>query len=105
MKSMTPKELKELMDQGNGPTLVDVREEKELAICSLGGIHIPSGQVAQRFTEIPRDTPVVVYCRSGGRSGAAIGYLESQQGFTNLTNLSGGILGWADTVDPSVPKY
>jgi sulfur-carrier protein adenylyltransferase/sulfurtransferase len=47
---------------------------------------------------------VVVYCRSGARSARAIGILK-QAGFRKLTNLSGGILRWADDVDPSVPKY
>jgi len=45
-----------------------------------------------------------VHCRSGARSAKAVGFLR-QAGFTNVTNLAGGILAWADRVDPKMPKY
>jgi rhodanese-related sulfurtransferase len=60
--------------------------------------------VLQRMGEIPKDKKVVVYCRSGSRSGAVIRTLE-QQGYTNLFNLKGGILAYSDDVDPSLMKY
>jgi adenylyltransferase/sulfurtransferase len=47
---------------------------------------------------------MVVHCKSGMRSQKAIVFLR-QQGFTKLTNLKGGILAWADRIDPSLPKY
>jgi len=46
----------------------------------------------------------VVHCKMGGRSAKAIAFLK-QQGFDNLVNVAGGITGWSDQVDPSVPKY
>ena len=104
MQSILPKELKQRLDQGENLTLIDVREENERDICHIGGSLIPLAQVPERVNEIPRDTPVVVYCRSGGRSGKAIEYLQGQ-GFTNLINLSGGVLRWSDEVDASIEKY
>ena len=104
MNTILPKELKEKLDGGEALTLIDVREDNERAIGHIGGTLIPLGEIPQRFEEIPRDKPVVVYCRSGGRSGRAIEFLEGQ-GFANLSNLVGGVLRWSDEVDPSFPKY
>lgn len=104
MQSITPRELKARLDQGEHLTLIDVREENERAICQIGGKLIPLAQVPDRAAEIPRDSTVVVYCRSGGRSGRAIEFLEGQ-GYTNLINLSGGVLRWSDEVDADVQKY
>lgn len=105
MKTVTPKELKAMMDKGEPLTLIDVREAKEQAICSLGGALIPVGSLPERFNEIPRSGTVIVYCRSGGRSGSAVDYLEKNHGFENLYNLAGGILRWSDDVDPAITKY
>jgi adenylyltransferase/sulfurtransferase len=73
-----------------GCFLVDVREDFEREDHHIGGIHIPLGEIMQRYDEIPRDVPVVVYCRKGVRSYIAIQRLESL-GFSNLLNLEGGI--------------
>jgi adenylyltransferase/sulfurtransferase len=104
MKTIEPKELKAKLDSGEKLTLIDVREENEREICHIGGTLIPLAQVVERRAEIPQDLPVVVYCRSGGRSGRAIEALEAQ-GFSNLYNLVGGVLRWSDEVDGSVVKY
>jgi rhodanese-related sulfurtransferase len=102
---ITPKELQNLILQGNPPVLVDVREFDELSICALPNhIHIPLAQIPTRFSEIPKDKDVVVYCRSGGRSGNAVNFL-SQNGYTKVKNLIGGMLRWSDDVDPSFTKY
>jgi len=63
------------------------------------------GQVQSYADQISRDKKVVVLCRSGIRSAQAIRMLEKQHGFDNLYNLKGGILAWADQIDPSIPKY
>jgi sulfur-carrier protein adenylyltransferase/sulfurtransferase len=47
----------------------------------------------------------VMHCRSGGRSGTVIQVLEEEHGYTNLYNLSGGILAWSAQIDPSLPSY
>jgi adenylyltransferase/sulfurtransferase len=70
----------------------------------MGGTLIPQNDVPNRLAEIPRDKEIVVQCRSGARS-QRIAELLVQQGYTNVVNLAGGILAWADEIDPTVQKY
>ncbi len=105
MKEITVKELKEKMDQGEPLQLIDVREPDEVAICEIGGENIPMAKVLDNIEKIRRDVPVIVHCRSGGRSGNIVQALEQRKGFDNLYNLKGGILAWSDEIDPSLPKY
>jgi rhodanese-related sulfurtransferase len=93
------------MDRGEAPTLIDVREPSESAICSIpGAILIPQAQLPQQLAAFDKNQEIVVHCKSGGRSGRAVQYM-TQQGFTNARNLTGGILAWIDQIDPSQPKY
>lgn len=101
---ITVEELAELRNNATPHILIDVREPHEYDLCNLGGALIPLGQLPTRYSEIPREGRVVVHCRSGARSGKAIEYLQSL-GYTNLTNLAGGILAWSNRIDPSMPKY
>ncbi|MFI5164541.1 MAG: rhodanese-like domain-containing protein [Bacteroidia bacterium] len=105
MKEVTPSELKKMMDSEEDFQLIDVREEHEVDIASIGGELIPMGDVMDNLDKISRDKKVVFYCRSGNRSTVITQALEKQQGFTNVYNLKGGILAWADEVDPSIAKY
>jgi adenylyltransferase/sulfurtransferase len=105
MKEISVQELKELKDKGADFQLIDVREPYENDICTLDGLLIPLSEVPARFEEIATDKQVIVHCRSGKRSGNAIDYLEANHGFTNLYNLAGGILAWADEIDPNMEKY
>ncbi|MDB4948651.1 MAG: UBA/THIF-type binding fold [Gemmatimonadetes bacterium] len=100
-------ELKARLDAGEPLTIIDVREPHEWPIANLGAYGarmIPLGEVPERADEIPTEGTVVLQCRSGGRSGRALEYLRAQ-GRTNLLNLKGGILAWADEVDPTTQKY
>jgi len=105
MKEVTPSELKVMIDNKEDFQLIDVREEHEADIASIGGELIPMGDVMDNLDKISRDKKVILYCRSGNRSGAVAQALEAQQGFTNIYNLNGGILRWADEIDPSMPVY
>ncbi len=105
MKEKTVEELKAMLDNKEDFQLIDVREEYEFEICNLNGRLIPMGEVPQRTDEISKDKPVVIHCRSGKRSGDIVNYLESNFGYTNLYNLQGGILAWADRIDSSMEKY
>ena len=99
------KELKRKMDAKEDFYLLDVREPNEFKIGRIpGSTLIPLGEVPQRYQEIPKDKEIVVHCKMGGRSAKAAAFLR-QQGFKNVKNLKGGILDWADKIDPSVPKY
>ncbi|NBX57382.1 MAG: hypothetical protein EBT64_02785, partial [Gammaproteobacteria bacterium] len=69
IKEMTVEELKARIDAGEQPLVVDVREGWELDISSLPfARHIPMGQIADRVGELDPTTPLIIMCRSGGRS-------------------------------------
>jgi sulfur-carrier protein adenylyltransferase/sulfurtransferase len=105
MKNMGVKELKKQLDSGKEIHILDVREEIELQYGKIEGSHwIPISEVESRITEIPKDKDLVVYCRSGGRSGSVISFLE-EKGYKNATNLTGGIIDWARFIDDSIEMY
>ena len=106
-KSMdiTVKELKERMDRGDAPRVIDVREPHEAAICSIPGAElIPAAQFAQQLDEFDPNQEIVIHCKTGGRSGRAVQMLQ-HRGFTNARNLTGGVIAWVSEIDPSQPKY
>ncbi len=105
MQEKTVTELKQMIDSGVDFQLIDVREPNEYEICNLNGKLIPMNEVPEHIEEIAKDVPVVIHCRSGARSGRICQYLEAEYGYTNLFNLKGGILAWADQIDPGMPKY
>jgi rhodanese-related sulfurtransferase len=96
MQNITPEEVKERLDRGEQLNLVDVREPYERAEFNIGGAHIPLGQVQMmQVDELNnlKNEEVIVYCRSGNRSGQAALILETL-GFANTKNLAGGMLAW-----------
>jgi adenylyltransferase/sulfurtransferase len=101
---MTPEELKQKLDAGDDLFVLDVREPNEYQICNLGGHLIPLNDLPRRMGELDKSKEIVVHCRSGVRSAKAVDYLQTQ-GFTNVHNLTGGILAWADRIDPTMAKY
>ena len=96
MQEITVQELKQLMDSKADFQLIDVREEHEFDEANLKGHLIPMGEALERSSEIKKDKQVVIHCRSGKRSATVISALESQQGYTNLYNLKGGILAYIE---------
>ena len=105
MKELTVVQLKQMQDAGETFQLIDVREEYEVEICSIGAEHIPMGDVLNRASEIKKDIPVISHWRSGARSANVINALEMQLGYTNLSNLKSGILAWANEIDNSLEQY
>ena len=105
MQEVSVDELKEKIDNKEDFVLVDVREQNEFDICSLGGLEIPMSQIMTRYQEIPKDKPVIIHCKSGKRSANVISALEQNFGYDNLSNLEGGILAWADEIDPEMDRY
>jgi adenylyltransferase/sulfurtransferase len=105
MKEVTVQELKKLMDEKADFQLIDVREPHEADIAEIGGLLIPQGDIPSNVDKISRDKQVIIHCRSGARSGNMVKWLEANHGFTNLYNLKGGILAWADQIDPEMQKY
>lgn len=105
MKEKTVSELKQMREGGEPFQLIDVREPYEYDICNLDGELIPLGTVVMEAEKIRKDLPVVIHCRSGARSAAAIQELEKRFGYDNLYNLKGGILAWSKEIDPGMPTY
>lgn len=105
MKEVTVQELKKMKDDKADFQLIDVREPHEADICEIGGELIPQGDIPSNVDKISRDKQVIIHCRSGARSGNMVKWLEANHGFTNLYNLKGGILAWADQIDPEMQKY
>lgn len=102
---ISPRELSGKMRAGDKITLIDVREPFEREICSIGGELIPQREIYQNINKIPRTGEVVLYCRSGCRSGHVVRELMRDYGYTNLINLEGGIMRWALEVDPGIAVY
>ena len=102
---ITPEALAELLRSVEPPFVIDVRDPWEWAISSLaehGARLIPVEEIGARISEIPRDMSVVVYCRSGKRGLIAASTLKDA-GYRRVSNLSGGILRWAESVEPGMP--
>jgi adenylyltransferase/sulfurtransferase len=97
-------EFKRRLDAGDDIFVLDVREPHEYQICNIGAQLIPLGDLPKRVHELDSSREIVVHCKSGARSAKAVSFLR-QSGFKRVTNLTGGILAWADKVDTSLPKY
>ncbi len=99
MTTITTEQLKARMDAGEKLNILDVREPYENADFNIGGSLVPLGKIqSMQFDDIDddwRNEEVIVYCRSGNRSGQACLILETA-GFTNVVNLTGGMLDWMD---------
>jgi adenylyltransferase/sulfurtransferase len=85
--------------------LLDVRDPHEVEICRIpGSTLIPLGALPDRLEELEPSAPLVVHCKLGGRSAKAVRLLLDN-GFSEVHNLSGGIIAWAEQVDPALPRY
>lgn len=106
MEEITSTELKQRLDKGEDIQIIDVREDDEVAVARIpNSVHIPLAQVLNRMDEIDPNRETVVHCKGGGRSARAIDALQRSGFKGKLVNLKGGITGWSNEVDPSVPKY
>ena len=100
MQTISVEEVKKRLDAGESLHLLDVREPHEHADFNIGGTLLPLGRIQQMDTdeiENWKDDEVIVYCRSGNRSGMASMMLETA-GFTNVKNLTGGMLAWQNSL-------
>ena len=98
-------ELQRMQRAATSFTLLDVRDDDELALASLeGAVHVPMEEVPARLGELSSAADIVVMCHSGGRSARVAAYLR-QNGFASVANLAGGIDAWSREIDPSVPRY
>jgi len=102
--AITVEELKKKLDAKADIFVLDVREPHEYQICNLKGYLIPVGDLPKRVNELDSSREIIAHCRSGVRSAKAVNFLR-RSGFKKVYNLTGGILAWADKIDPSMPKY
>jgi rhodanese-related sulfurtransferase len=107
MQNMTALELAAwLADESRPrPVLLDVREPWEVQTCHIeGSVPIPMNSIPARLQELEEDLPIVCICHHGARS-ASVGTFLERNGFTQVTNLTGGIHAWALQVDNTMPTY
>ena len=105
--TITATELKEMLDAGKDPYLVDVREPVEYEIVKIpGGVLIPKDRIlsGEALAELPQDKPLVLYCKTGVRSAEALARVKAA-GFRDAVHVQGGVTAWATQVDPSLPTY
>jgi rhodanese-related sulfurtransferase len=104
---ITPAEVKNRLDHGEDFLLLDVREPNEYETAQIEkAMLIPMSELVDKVAVLAawKDKPIVTYCHKGGRSLRVASWL-TEQGFTNVQSLSGGIDAWSTEVDPSVPRY
>ena len=105
IREISVEELKARRDRGENPLVLDVREDWELKLASIPGVvHVPINQLQARLSELSPANETIVMCHAGGRS-MRVAHFLSNQGFTNVANLSGGISAWSELVDATVPQY
>jgi molybdopterin/thiamine biosynthesis adenylyltransferase/rhodanese-related sulfurtransferase len=97
-------ELKERLVNGEGLSVLDVREPHEYELANIGARLIPLNELPERLAELDKDAPLAVHCKTGSRSARAVRLLQ-EAGFQNAFNVEGGITAWSEEIDPSVPKY
>jgi len=105
--TISVQDLKEMLDAGKDPYLVDVREPVEYEIVKIpGGVLVPKDRIlsGEALADLPQDRQLVLYCRSGVRSAEALAAVKAA-GFRDAVHVRGGVTAWATQVDPSLPTY
>ena len=103
VNQMDATELKSKLDN-NAVILIDVRGSEERALATLDAAKPMDGDTMQQIEAMPKDTALAFICHVGNRSQVAAEYFR-KQGFSNVSNIIGGIDAWSQLVDPTVPRY
>jgi len=103
VKQMSVAELKTNLDN-NSVILIDVRGSEERALASLAAARSMDGGTMKEIEAMPKDTALAFICHVGNRSQVAAEHFR-KQGFSNVSNVAGGIDAWSKEIDPSVPEY
>ena len=101
--NISVKELKDINEKKENFLLLDVRTDVEVskAVIPINSIHIPMNLIPEKLENFNKNDNIIVYCKSGVRSKKVCEFLEAND-FTNVKNLEGGILAWAQTIDPDL---
>ena len=105
--NISVRELKEKIDKKEDFILLDVREPNEYRFSKIKekeAVLVPMMMLPKAVKELPKDKDIYIICRSGSRSLQAAIWMK-ERGFKKVKNVEGGILAWADSIDPTVPKY
>ena len=105
--TLSARDLKTKIDNGDNFLLVDVREQNEYEIVSIpGSVLIPKDDIlsGEALASLPMDRQLVLHCKSGARSAEALAVLH-KAGFADAVHVGGGVLAWVKQVDPSLPSY
>lgn len=98
IQEISTEELEAKMEADKEAVYIDVREMDEFAAGHIEGMtNMPLSAFANEYTELPKDKEIVLICRSGNRSMQAATFLQ-EQGYKNITNVSGGMLAWGGPV-------
>jgi monothiol glutaredoxin len=103
VKQMTVQELAEQM-KGGALTLVDIRADAERARAAIEGALVLDRPTMEKLEAMPKDSAIAFLCHHGNSSMGAAEYFR-KQGFTNISNVAGGIHAWSMEIDSSVPTY
>ena len=112
MQQVSPSQFNDWLQQATSvgqPLVLDVRETWECQLASIAPagcevLIMPMQTIPARLMELDKSRPIACLCHHGGRSMQVASFLE-QQGFSNITNISGGIHAWSNQFDASVPVY
>lgn len=101
---MTVAQVQAMQQLGQDFVLLDVRNPDELEICKIeGATALPLHELPSRYSELPKDKLIVIYCHTGRRSMRALEFLQAH-GF-KAKNMYGGIEAWAQEIDPHMSRY
>jgi adenylyltransferase/sulfurtransferase len=88
-----------------GALLLDVREPNEVAVCAVAGSrHVPMRQIPASLNLLPKDRLILVMCHAGVRSMRVTQFLRAN-GYSQVSNVAGGIDAWAMQIDPAMARY
>jgi adenylyltransferase/sulfurtransferase len=105
--TITPKQLKEMQDNGEDILLIDVREQNEYEIVNIpGAVLIPKNEflMGSALEKMPQDRKIIVHCKTGVRSAEVLAVLKAA-GFANSVHLGGGVISWVNQIEPEKPVY
>jgi len=104
VKQVGAREIKRRLDAGELREFFDVRTPDERAKASIPGTRLMTPEEVERIGRLPKDTPLAFHCHHGGRSQAAAEHFASL-GFSDVSNVVGGIDAWSSEIDPEIPRY
>ncbi|ORU94154.1 MAG: rhodanese [Cycloclasticus sp. symbiont of Bathymodiolus heckerae] len=106
MHTITPIQLHDLINSAEDtPFLLDVREPNEFEYCHITGSQLmPMHSIPANIDQLPKNRPIVTICHHGMRSMQVAQFLLQNE-FSDITNLTGGVHAWAQSVDSSMPTY